>query len=75
MTELYAVYSEKYYKQIIADSAEAIRAKIKDSKLYGLPIDMENADMVLVAAVFLTQFEESHKFQRDIDFLTGLHSI
>ena len=50
-----------HIKQIIKDRAESIRKEIANSRLYGEPIDMDNANMVLVAAVCL---EEQKRFMQ-----------
>jgi hypothetical protein len=42
---------EEYVKQIIKDRAEQIRKEVAKGVLYGEPIDLNNPDMVLVAAV------------------------
>jgi hypothetical protein len=46
---------EKYIKAICADQADKIREQIKGGTLYGEPIDMNNPDAVLFAAVLMTE--------------------
>lgn len=65
---------DEHTKKIIADNATAIREKIKGGQLFGYPIDMDDPDAVLWAAVLQAQQEESSKSARDIDFLRRLHA-
>jgi len=46
---------------MISDYAKEIRQKIEGGKLYGLPIDMENIDHVIVAVYHLCEAEQINK--------------
>ena len=51
-----------YIAAIIRDKAAEIRNQIKDGRLYGELIDMDNPDMVLVAAYLAgSMFGAEHK--------------
>lgn len=43
---------------IIDEQAETIKRKIKDGKIYGLTVDMNNISQVIVAAYYLGKAEE-----------------
>lgn len=45
--------SNDYRFMTIEKEAEKVREKIKGGTLYGLPVDMENLDMVILAAYWV----------------------
>lgn len=49
--------SDEYIKQIIKDRAAQIRAEVEGGMLYGKPVDMNDPDAVLVAAVVKAEME------------------
>ena len=66
---------DEYKKQIIKDMADKYRAELVNGRLYGEPIDMNDADMVLVAAVCKAVHEESLKGARSLDVAFSLMGI
>ena len=46
---------------MISDYAKEIRQKIENGKIYGIPVDMENMDHVIVAVYHLCESEHLHR--------------
>jgi len=46
---------------MISDYAKEIRQKIENGKIYGIPVDMENIDHVIVAVYHLCEAEQVDK--------------
>lgn len=50
---------EEIRKEYISRLAKEIKDKIADGTIYGEPIDMQNADEVIVAIYFMSKIEET----------------
>ena len=48
-------------KASIKKKADEIREQLKDTRIYGCPLDMNDSDMVLVAAYGLSEYEQFKK--------------
>jgi len=55
----------------ITEQAKEIRSKLAGATLYGEPVDLDDPDIVLVAAVVMEWTKANHEFAELSDFMLG----
>lgn len=63
---------EQTYRKNIKNFADRLRERAKGSNLYGLPIDENDADMMIMAAYYIGQIEVTKTWQQRLDVLQGV---
>ncbi len=59
---------------LISDFAKEIKKRIEGGKIYGIPVDMNNVDHVIVAAYLVSEMEQINLFEKQREIENTLFS-